>query len=382
MQEYAVKEKITLARIGKSIALSFDPKYSACEFGADYGERYYRDPLYRVDQDRKAALGFYARFGRYGMGTPDPKPDIGVSIQPLDFMNAAFGGRFVYNHDSTVWTPDKPLAHVVSNSDLEKLGDIDWKQHPLFLDLFNQVEKLREAFPEHQLEHVQGFHKDGCAGDHCLVVMHTPFTTAFRLVGERVMELMILEERLATELFVFIMRQYKALWDAISERTGWTSTKIHLGDCASSLLSPELYERLLLPQYQELMTCYKEASIHSCGSSTHLLRLFRQVPNVRQLQIGDGSDVNLARELFPDCAIVVYYNPSRLMHESPTEINANLAKMCEALDDNFLICCEGADPNTPMDNVTAFLEASLDMSRSNQTAETDLSNHRNVSAPL
>ena len=353
------RESFAQAHFDDSITLSFHPKYAAREFGVDYGERYHVDPLYRIDQERKAAIGYHRRFERYGMGDPNPQPDIGVSIQPLDFMNGVLGGRFEYRQDESVWTPDKPLSQVNSRADIEALTDIDWERHPLFLDLFRQLEQFQTTFPNHPVAHVQGVHKDGAAGTHSLLVMHTPYTTAFRLMGERVLELMMLEEELSIALLSWIMRQYENLWSAISRRLGWTGTKVHFGDCAATMLSPALYERILLPMYQETMVGREDAVIHSCGPSTHLLKLFRQVPRVRQLQLGDGTDLGLARDLFPECAIQALYDPGKLMADSPATIVARLGQMRQALRTNYNIACGGADPDTPPANVTAFLEAAL-----------------------
>ena len=352
-------ENFAQARFDNSIALSFHPKYAAREFGVDYGERYHLDPLYRIEQERKAALGYHERFGRYGMGDPHPQPFIGVGIQPLDFMNGALGGRFFYQVDESVWTPDKPLAQINAISDLEKLGDLDWARHPLLLDCYRQTERLQEAFPGVPVASIQGVYRDGTAGRHSFLVMHTPYTTAFRLMGERVLELMMLEEELSVALLRWIMRQYENLWHAVCDRMDWTGTKVHFGDCAATMLSPRLYERILLPMYRELMADYEAAVIHSCGPSTHLLKLFRQVPRVKQLQLGDGTDLRLARDLFPECAIQAYYDPGKLMAASPPEIEPRLRQMSQALRDNYSIACGGADPDTPEANVTAFLEASL-----------------------
>lgn len=352
-------ESFAQARFNDSITLKFHPKYAAREFGVDYGKRYHLDPLYRVKQERKAALGYHRRFGRYGMGDPNPQPDIGVAIQPLDFMNAAMGGRLEYHHDESVWTPDKPLSQVHTLADVEKLGDIDWERHPLYLDLFRQLKQLQDAFASSPVAHVQGVHKDGTEGNHSLLVMHTPYTTAFRLMGERILEMMMLEEEVVLVLLTRIMRQYENLWAAICQRMGWTGTKIHFGDCAATMLSPRLYEHVLLPLYAKLMVGREGAVIHSCGPSTHLLKFFRQVPRVRQLQLGDGTDLALARELFPECAIEAYYEPGKLMVNSPAEIEARLGRMRQALRTNYNIACGGADPDTPAANVTAFLEMAL-----------------------
>jgi len=350
-------ENFAQQHFDKTINISFHGKYAAREFGVDYGERYHLDPLYRLEQDRKAAIGYHQRFGKYGMGDPNPQPSIGVGIQPLDFMNGAMGGRFHYSPDESVWTPDKPLAHIETMADVERLVDIDWEQNPVYQDLFRQIKVLQEAFPNLPVAGIQSVHPDGTNGDHTFLVMHTPYTTAFRLLGERILELMMLEEELSFALLNWIMCQYKNLWTTICQRQGWIGTKVHFGDCAATMLSPSLYENILLPMYQELMADYEGAVIHSCGPSSHLLTWFSQVPRVRQLQLGDGTDLRRARQLFPKSAINAYYDPGKLIADKPDHVERRLVEMCEALEDNFMISCGGADPDTPAANVQVFLDA-------------------------
>ncbi|MEI7671214.1 MAG: hypothetical protein WCK00_03785 [Deltaproteobacteria bacterium] len=109
-------EQFAPSRITNAISFSYHPAYHFRVFGADYGERYHSDPLFRIEQDRKVSIGYYQRFGEFGMGDQDPKPCLGVSIQPLDFMNAALGGKMEYRSDESVWTIFSPAGTVRPNT--------------------------------------------------------------------------------------------------------------------------------------------------------------------------------------------------------------------------------------------------------------------------
>lgn len=348
-------EAFGLMRIDNSISFSFHPAYNSRHFAADYGQRYHCDPMFRIETDIKVAKGLYREFGEYGIGDPDPKPELSVGIQPLDFMNAALGGQMIFKSDESVRTPDRPLSNIKCVSQLEKMGDIDWKNHPLFHELFRQVDQMRSAYPELPVSGVQGVWQDGEDGQHSFLTMHTPYTTAFRLVGDEILVIMMLDADFAVAIFDWLMRQYERLWQAICDRFGWRGTKIHFGDCAATMLSPELYERLSLPLYQRLMANYEGGVIHSCGGSSHLLELFAQVPRINQLQLGDGTDLKKARDLFPHSSIYAYYDPGQFRTDRPEHIEKKLWQMCEQLQDNFSVECGGADPDTPEENVMTFL---------------------------
>ncbi len=349
-------EQFALSRITNSIIFSYHQAYHFRNFGADYGERYHMDPLYRIEQDRKVSIGYYQRFGEFDMGDQDPKPCLGVSIQPLDFMNAALGGKMEYRMDESVWTPDKPLSNIQNMSDLEKLNDIDWDSHRLFLDLFRQIDEMKRAYPDLPISHVQGVWADGEGGQKTFFTMHTPYTTAFRLMGEDILVTMMLDEELAAAIFDYLMRQYDSLWRAVCRRMGWRGTKLHLGDCAATMLSPELYEKYSLPLYQRIMADYEGCVVHSCGRSSHLLELFAQIPKVRQLQLGDGTDLKKARSLFPHSSICAIYDPGQFLADRPDHIERKLWQMCDQLQDNFSVSCGGVDPDTPEENILALLK--------------------------
>ena len=352
-------EQFLVDRVKNGIELAFHTSYNSRHFGADYGERYHHDPLYRIETDMKVAKGLYEEFGQNGMGKSAPEPALGVGIQTLDFMNAAMGGRMIFHKEATVETPDKPLSKIKTFNDIEALDDIHWENSLLLGDAFSQVELMKKAYPELPIVEVQGVWQDGPEGGNSFLTMHTPYTTSFRLFGQTILELMLLEEELAEAIFEWLMRQYRSLWDTICKKMNWKGTKIHFGDCAATMLSPDIYEALCLPLYKKIMEDFDSCVMHSCGKSSHLLELFAQVLKVRQLQLGHGTDLHLARELFRDSSIVAYYEPARLISDSPAVIEKELWGMAEQLEDNFVIRCGDADPDTPLENIYTFLFNSL-----------------------
>ena len=354
-------ESFGLRKIKSEVTLDFMPAYSALHFGVVYGREYHEDPLFRIEQDRHRQRQLFERFGRFGLGCSDPEPVIGVGIQPLDFLNHVLGGRFEFRPNESVWTPDKPLSHIETVDDVRGLGDVDWETHPDFAELFRQVAVLKEHFPDLPVSSIQGVHRDGARGDRSLLTMHTPCTTAFRLLGERILELMMLEEDVARAVFSYIMRQYRNLWDAICCRTGWQGRKIHFGDCAATMMSPQLFERFCLPMYMDLMKEFDAGLIHSCGPSSGLLELFARVPKISQLQLGYGTDLGEARALFPQASILAYYSPAVFLSADPGWIRDDLRRMANELEHDFLIAGADTDPDTPTSNLHAYLETAREI---------------------
>jgi hypothetical protein len=339
--------------------LGFHPSYHAKNFGVDYGEKYHKDPIYRTEQGHKCERALYERFGEYGMGDPAPKVKaISIGIQPLDFLNGALGGRMLYNPHESVWTPDKPLEHIETMEDLEKMPDIDWDNNPVYLDDWRQIDEMKELYPDLPVTAIQGASSDGEA---CSFVMHTPYTTAFRLLGDRIFELMLLEKDLANGIFDYLMRQYLNLWENIRKRMNWPEEKqhLHFGDCAATMLSPDLYEKFCLPLYQKLMENYKTCTIHSCGASTHLLDLFTEVPNAKILQLGKGTKLEGLRKKFPNANISAYFASPDILHGTPQSIEKQLWEMAEELESDFQINGSSVDPESPPENIKAYLDTAM-----------------------
>ena len=343
---------MTTTKHSRVASLDFHPGFHHKHFGADFSEL---APLRRVERDFDIQRKLRERYGDFGMGDPNPElKSLGVAIQPLDFLNIALGGRAVHQKAESVWTPDKPLGTVETLDDLRRVPDIDWESNPAMLDTWRQLDELKQAYPSLPVNNVQGVAEldDGGA----FLVMHTPYTTAFRLMGEKIFEFMLLDEELAWATLEFFARQYRNLWRHICGRMGWHGVKIHFGDCAATMLSPDLYEKYSLPLYHDYMREFQECTIHSCGPSSHLLELFAQVPNATNVQLGDGTDLAKARRLLPGANITAYYLPAALLQSTPAEVERKLWDMAERLQDNFTICSSGVDPDTPEGNIRAYLE--------------------------
>jgi hypothetical protein len=354
--EPAGNDKKTALHKQRKVSLFFHRAYYSREFGIDYGRRYHEDPLYRLEQEQKCSRALHGRFGEYGMGDPDPKiSSFSIGVQPLDFLNAALGGKMCHSASESVWTPEKPLSHIETMEDLKKTPDIDWKNNPLYLDIWRQADIIGKIYPSLPVSSVQGVGKNA---DGCGFTMHTPCTTAFRLLGDRIFEIMMLEEELADGVFDYLERQYENLWYEIVKHLGWDAeekARIHLGDCAATMLSPALYEKYCVPRYLKLMRRYKRCAVHSCGPSTHLLKLFTEIPGIERIDLGAKTELQGVRELFPGVLILAYYSAPEMLGVRPAEIEKKIWTMAETLEDNFIINGSSFDPETPIENIMAYL---------------------------
>ena len=338
----------------------FHPQFLHVHFQVDMGEAYYMDPEVRKQEIRKGQQGLYERYGHYSAVIPAPveMPDViaKIGFQPLDFLNAALCGKMEFRPDETVWTPEKPLQNVETMDDVLALPEIDWEQNTLYQNFLHQLEVQEVANPNARSMGMQCVTSLG--NGNAKFVIHTPYTTAFRLMGERIFELMLLEEDVANALFDYLYRQYRNQAEHFCRRQQWKLTQIHWGDCAATMLSPDLFRQSNLAFATRIMEQegFLGCTQHSCGPSTHLLEAFQEIPRLQELQLGFGTDLRKARELFPDTMILAYLHAAELLNGTPDGIRRQLEQMAENLQDNFCIMASAIDAKTPEANLQAFLE--------------------------
>ncbi len=349
------------------------PKFNHRFFGMDYGEAFHCDPMYRASELERLQRELFERYHRYTAVVPatgfrENRTLPPVGIQPLDFLNAALGGRMVYTAEESVWTPDRPLEHVETLADVRALPELDWPNVPIFRDYCEQYETLQRHFP--------GFRPGGFQNiefqrgpDRATLVIHSPYTTVFRLLGERIFEFMMLEEEIAEALFDYVWRQYWTMFEAACHRFQWIPDGIHLGDCAATMLSPDLFARFSVPRYRALAEQSRRIRLHSCGPSAHLIELFAQIPYMDAMQIGMGSNYRRLRELFPEIPILGFVAPALIRNGTPDEVTGALRQVVNELGDRYEIFLSSVDPDTAPDTLEAMLEAAGEVNRANGWSE-------------
>ena len=135
---------------------------------------------------------------------------------------------------------------------------------------------------------------------------------------------------------------------------------VGVGDSAASLISPEMYSKLVMPLERKLITAIHEAGaaakLHVCGN----------ISNIVQYMADSGTDVidvdwmvslTRARELAgPDVTLCGNFNPAGVLFEGSPEQVAEAAKECiNAVPGKFILMpgCE-VPPATPEKNIRAF----------------------------
>lgn len=347
----------------RKATFDFHPQFLHRTYQADFGYAYVWEPAVTAQVNYQVALGLYRDFGHAYPSlfppplSPEKQTSFAFSMQPLDFLNGARGAEMGYTPDEHICSVSRSLARLQDLSAIADEEDIDWERNPWWQQVLRYLEKAARLYPSNS--RIAGTPCAALLDPTCndaLLVTHTAYTTAFRLLGEDIFVMMLTDPEAAWALFRYILRQYHQLF-ALSARTfNWQETRYHFGDCAATMLSPDLFRQFNRPIMDEIAQTGVELTWHTCGPSTHLLEVAAGIPNLTHLQLGDGTDLARARQLFPDAEILAYYGAAALLRENPETITRRFDRFCRDLQDNFLIMFSSVDPRTPKDNIITAMQ--------------------------
>jgi hypothetical protein len=332
------------------ISLNFMPAFFHKHLGVTYGEAFYFDPLYRADVERAEGHFLYEVLGNFGVGSPTPSPSPNFFIQPIDLLKATQGAIVYFPPDATMETRGHAWANC-SVEEIERLNPQDAAQHSFISTIIAEYRELHRLYGEKA--DLFGI-KNG------IMNIHAPFTTAHQLCGESLFYLMVDDPRGARVIFDKIWSMYQAIFARLSAEIGTPPlSHVHLGDCSASMISAGLYREVVLPANQAIATNFVHSSYHSCGASSHLLDAFADIPGVRYIELGPGTNLSEAVRQMPGTALCPLVDPLVMRNGSPETVEmttrAMVSECAPAL--STTLCAWSFDRETPVANVAAMYSA-------------------------
>jgi hypothetical protein len=333
-----------------TLSLNFMPAFFHKHTGVVYGEAYYFDPRYRAAVERIEGRFLNDILGRFGVGSPDPTPSPSLFIQPIDLVKATQGATVYCPADATLETRGHPWA-ALTVEEIARLDPHAAAAHPFIDAILRQYQEL---------VHLYGDRADlfGLKGGRLNI--HAPYTTAHQLCGEAVFYLLADDPAGARLVFETILAIYLAIVARLrAELQAPEPTWVQLGDCSASLLSEPVYREAVLPVNQAIAAAYPRAGYHSCGSSSHLLAAFAELPHVQALELGPGTDLAQAVALLPGVTMCPLIDPVLMRDGSPAMVRDYLGAMLAATAPApaTTLCAWSLDRDTPIANVEALYQA-------------------------
>ena len=107
------------------------------------------------------------------------------------------------------------------------------------------------------------------------------------------------------------------------------------------MISPRAYREHLLPFDRRLAEVYGVIGIHNCAwNATPYLRAYAEVPGVVYVDMGIGSDLVQARNLFPEARRAVMYTPMDLANKSSAALAADLRRIMQECGPADVVCAD------------------------------------------
>ncbi|MCE5346219.1 MAG: uroporphyrinogen decarboxylase family protein [Bacteroidales bacterium] len=276
--------------------------------GFDFTDQYYLNPIYRWEQDSKInefVREKFPRFAIYNMEANlvqaryvrDNQVLVGA-IQPNMILATLLGARFSFSADKDADVSGRPLEFISDINNLPSPESI--LEHSLIKDLDKQILNIGDTLPE--LRAIPPFFWDESGR----ATIHGIITTSLKLTGDNIMIIMMSDPDLAHAIHQWIVDAYVILINHFAGLAELPVTSVHVGECAGTMISSELYEEFVVPYISQLGNKLGAVRLHTCGVSDHILGAISHIQNLKIIDTGSGTSVAKIRELMgPDFEINV-----------------------------------------------------------------------------
>jgi len=128
--------------------------------------------------------------------------------------------------------------------------------------------------------------------------IHGTMTTAQKLIGENIFIDMMTRPQPCLEIMHWIAEAFVVLCRHFSQTANLPITEVHVGECSSCMVSPELIEQFVVPVTSKIGRELGPVRLHSCGPSTNHLKAFSKIANLHSLDLGGDTSLDRVREIF------------------------------------------------------------------------------------
>jgi hypothetical protein len=294
--------------------IGFTPAWYRQHVDIDFGERFHTDPAYRRESVVAMRRTLQQRFPGTRIGGIDR------TDSSLDLLTGTYGAcsvAAIYGvpiiHSANNWPTCDHL--YLTDAQLARLEPPDLGSNPHFCQLMDQVEWIadREGV-------VEGF-----------INWQGVLNNAHRLRGEALFLDVLEEPEKASHLFACVAHTMIEGIRHLHERqraSGVEYRFVTVSNCLVNLVSPRIYQELLLPFDQQLAAVYGCIGIHNCAwNATPYLESYVQIRGLAYLDMGLKSDLAKARQLFPDTRRALMYTPMDAVNKSIAELDADCARI-------------------------------------------------------
>jgi hypothetical protein len=267
--------------------------------GFNFNEQYYIDPIYRWEQDKKINQYVSREFPRLAIYNMEANlvqaryvranHVLVGAIQPNMILASLLGARFSFFEDKDADVMGRPLENILNSKELPAPDSI--LSHPLIRDLEKQMQIIRETRPDLRVIPPFFWDESGRATIHGII------TTSLKLTGDNIMLMMMSDAELTHAIHQWIVDAFVILIKHFAGLGNLAISSVHVGECAGTMISPELYEDFIVPYVSQLGNRLGSVRLHSCGISDHLINPISHIKNLKIIDTGSGTSIGRIREI-------------------------------------------------------------------------------------
>ena len=333
------------------LGVGFYPDWFNKHYGVSFDRKYYFDPETRIEARMEIDKALYERFGDVGLGDKDPKPKPLITFGMV-MLPAIFGCEIVFEPHALPWA--MPLN--LSEDQVMKLEVPDIFSTSPMTEMIKQIEYLQEKYGK-----VVGDINVTGVQNLALKIRGEQFYIDYFENPELCHHLLKVCTESIIQLFQYV---YKITGTGAVDVTPMCNPKLFvIPNCTVEQISLETYEKYVLDYDNQVADACHPLGVHHCGSVNQALDGYAKIRHLEFIEIGFGSDVRRAREVFgPHVAVNSRINPVLMKNGSTEEVAAEVRSLIHQGYPlhNFSIDTVGLTYGTPDENVRVARETAAE----------------------
>ena len=342
-----------------TISGTFSKGWMAKALGVSFDCDYYFDPAkrYAIDcecNEYAAAQfpGMRLFYSESNLGQIDywDKNQIQIGgIQPNMILGMLLGADFVPRDSSDA----DIMPGCLSGKDLDELPAPESLLDHELIKLFDeQIHRVQDD-SQKQLRPIPPFFWDTSGR----AAIHGAMTSAQKFLGETFFMDMIAKPQRCLEIMGWIGEAFIVLCRHFSQIADLPITGVHVGECSSCMVSPELIEKFVVPVTSKIGEKLGPVRMHSCGPGTNHLEAFSKITNLRCLDLGGDTSIKRARQIFgKDMPISIAPLPRDMSNEKTEPIVNWANRILEENDSGNLEYIYHVEENYNIDTIRALTD--------------------------
>jgi hypothetical protein len=331
----------------------FHPNWWHKHYGLAFDRDFFYDPGRRVWQEQRMRQLLYERFGDLGLGQKDTprRPILGPILMGSGYIvQEILGCEVKYQENGNPWVLPRNLSEAEIWA-MEVPEDIE--RTPSLRALLSLMGALEAEFGYLQ-------------GD---VPLHSVINVAIDLRGQDYFIDLIENRPLVAHLHTLIAHTIFEVGRRVKARSGSVAISVNriiasfdpsifiIPNCSLQMISPGMYEELLLEHDAWLGRQLPPLGFHHCGNNAHLFAPLYARAGAAYLDVGWGSDVAACRAALPDAWLSLRLDPVKMLSATPEEVTANVESLLQAHGapwNKVAVCCINMDYGTPDEAIRAL----------------------------